>query len=216
MNQEIEEQKMEEYRSHLNGYLESPIVRNVLSQDTTFKDEVEDFYDLSNWEEWTPGRSGIPSMPYTEYDLGKENPNKRGTYPTNLVEIVESFSEDTFDVNKLKYEVVRKDYQRWNDSSRKGKRIALTLGGIIATVAGSVSGAPLFFYEKSLIGGILVTTGVVAGYYGLTRAMNLPAPKGTNNELWEYERLHETAQEADSFVDEHYRNYFIRKALETK
>ena len=214
MTQETEEQRIERYKAHLDGNIESSLVRGVLSEDTTFVNEVENFYDLSA-EERCIEAPGIVLGSYTHFEAGERNQRKIKKSPEDLVKILQKFDEKPFDSNKLRYKAVREDYDRWHDPSRKKmvKRTASFLGSIAITATGSIYGASSFMNDNLLIGGISVVAGLAGGYGLLRKASYLQTPKGTNNELKEYGRLRKTAGIADDFMDEHYKTHFIRGML---
>ncbi len=226
MNQETEEQKTERYKAHLDGNIENSLVRSVLSEDTNFVGEVENFYDLSA-EERCIEAPGIVLGSRTYFEAGERNPQKTGQYPEDLVEILQGFDEKPFDSSKLRYEAVREDYGRWQDPSRRkaGRRMAMFLGGEATAAIGLIYGIgslfanieavhAKFLIENPWVAGATALGTLIGGFYMANKGFrNPPAPKGTNNELWEYKRLHETAETADGFMDEHYKNHFIRKTL---
>ena len=190
---ESPETQTRQYVAQIERHERQPIVRSVLMGDTTFEEEVQDFYDL--------------------YALETEDSMKRGRYPVDLVEILGGFSEEPLDTSKLGYDSVRKDYMRWHAKSRKIIQDSLVMGGLLTGVGGlaaclvsATNGNP----EVAILGGTVGVGGLGASFWKLG---HYPKPKGTRDEWHEYFKLLLAAEEADEFVDEHYRNYFVRKAL---
>ena len=80
MTNETEEQRMERQKVHLDGHIENPLVRSVLAQDTTFVNEVENFYDLTAEED---GVENIISG-HTQILIAKKNIRRKSN---NLLKI---------------------------------------------------------------------------------------------------------------------------------
>ena len=197
---------------------EHPLFKNVLAQNSTFEREATDFYDLSSWLE-----EHYINMPFVthsieefiKFKLEEENPQKRGKYPTDLVEILSHFSEKPFDTSKLQYESVREDHERWHDTSRSRKIMGINLGvsfvgftvgaiGLSACILTALIGNP----EIAIPSGVIGAGGTGAGIWALNYD---PKPNGTNYEWKEYIKLHKSAVRADEDINEH-RNYYLKKA----
>ena len=202
-NEDLEQrERTERHNAHFDGHLESPIVRKVLSQDASFVGEVEDFYDI---------RTGVTYSNGISFDSRKEDPQKKGKYPESLVGILQDFNEEPFDKNKLKYESVREDSERWGNKG--GKEFGLFMGGILTAIGGEIGVLAAYHQHNNLIAGISAGVGLL-GMYGLIKGVRgISHPKKTNYELQEYLRLHHTAETADNFMDKFYRTNFIRKQL---
>lgn len=197
---------------HIGKHENNPLMVKVLTQDTTFQTEVEDFYDMSY--KWIC----LPRvLPYRDFKIKKGNLEQKNKSPANLVNLLNEFNEEQLGINKLSYDSVREDYQRWNSKLRLLKRSVVLEGGIIG---GSVGIASCIL---SLIMGradIAIPSGIVgigvAG--GSCKAMvdDYPIPKGTNYEFSEYLNLLDIAENTDSFIKEDYVKYMANKYLNTK
>ncbi|MBI2663228.1 hypothetical protein HYX15_01710 [Candidatus Woesearchaeota archaeon] len=196
--------------SQIEKYEKHPKVCSVLTQDSTFVRHVGEFYDLSTELIGVP-RVGL--VPY--FDVGKENPEKFGKCPTDLIQILEGFEHNKkpLDGNKLVYERVREDYNRWHSPYRKvvdGLKffgsLAVGAGGVWTALAIKSRGGPDYMAISAATLGI---TGLISyikwGFYS--------EPKGTNHELDEYLRLYRRALNADAFMKNVYGAHFIRKTL---
>lgn len=193
--------------THLEEYENNSIVKNVLSQDSSFEKEVESFYDLSTWWQKVPR-----GLPVREFKLQEEDSQKRGILPIDLVKILNNFSKKTFETSKLQYNAVREDYQRWNTPSRRiTKGIAeragmlASLGGLLTYIYSAENGNPNIVVPASVASLGLALTIWTTSYF--------PKPKGTNDELGEYLNLHSAAEKADRFTNKYYRKYFLEKTL---
>ena len=199
---------VDDYIKHIERYEKHPIVTNVLAQETTFKKEVECFYNLSMW---------IDSYGERKFNVGDKDLLKIGKSPIDLVEILGDFSEDLFDTSKLQYGLVREDCQRWkNIEPRKIKRAIICIGGMFTGLAGStfcVGSALCKDLKIAVPAGVITLVGGLALFLGARYELE---PKGTNYESKEYIKLHKSAERADEFVDKHYKNYFIKKMLSIK
>lgn len=213
------ESKRQGLITHLDRYGKHPVVSAVLAQDSTFKKDVDSFYDISR--SWGVSRDIEPPSAFSElnYELRKRNPLKSGKVPRNLIEILEEFRfiKESFAHEKLSYDAVRKDCKRWNDfaisdGNRTGVVImgasAIALGGIYTMSKGAVHDN-----TSLLIPGLIAVCAAFTGGTGAI-ALSQHKPANTNGEFDEYKRLYQAAEEADSFIDEHYRKYFIRNAAE--
>jgi len=201
------EQGIEQYIAKIEKYEKNPIVQRVLAQDSSFEIEVEEFYDLSTSLVKAP-KAGV----FREFNFGQKN----RSYPSDLVEILGSFSEEQFDITKLDYDDVREDYQRWENKSRQRKSGIIMVGGLLVASAGFVKGidAAVDGNLKMAIPVLICGVGGVASY--LWAMLKYPKPKGTNYEWTEYVKLIRSAEKADRFMDEHYRTHFIKKTLSKK
>jgi hypothetical protein len=200
-NQEAE---LRRYTSHIKKYEKYPIVRNVLTEDTTFEKQVEEFYDLDTIVKAT--RVG----PISEFRFRDNNSEKSGKTPKDLIEVLNEFSEKRpLDISKLSYNSVRNDYLLQERFRKKTMlaRTMITVGGIALTGEGIL---------LSLMGNpYLGTPLAISSWWGLVWGLiNWPTPKDSNKEFDEYLKLIKSTWNADSFVKKHYRNYFIKKCLE--
>ncbi len=211
MEEEKSEQLKNEYLiQHIERFEGRPVVRRVIGKETSFEGEIEGFYDIESWWE-----SGFRVPPYEVYGLCDENPEKTGKTPGELIEILDDFCKEELDVSKLRYELVREDYERWHDNSRKTKMFFTALGtsglGTLAICISSIralNGDPAYY---SIPLGLLGAASIGLGFWS---SSHYPDPEGTNNELDEYKKLLRGARTADTFMDERYRKDFINKALE--
>ena len=206
------ESRTEEYLAQVEKYEKHPIVVSVLAQDSSFTREIENFYGLSTWLIAVP-RAGIAR----EFDFQEDDPQKNGKYPMDLVKILNGFSEEPFNIGKLSYDSVREDYQRWNNPSRRLKRVVVGMGSLLTGIGGTLGGV-IYGLEGGNLE-VAIPIGLIGvgslGVHLWALISNYPKPKGTNNELEEYVKLNDSAERADSFMGEHYKNYFIKKALAT-
>jgi len=101
----MEEKKLEDYVEQITNHLESEIVKKVLREESTFKAEVDSFYDIET------SRS-IPSY-YVHYsheifrDIGF-NSSKLGSSPKELVGVLKVFSKEGLVESRLIYEDIRR------------------------------------------------------------------------------------------------------------
>ena len=199
------EQRTEDYIAQIERYENSSLVRDVLTQDTSFFKEVEDFYNLNTGFCYT--RLGR----IRTFEIGEADSQKTGKYPEDLIKTLDIFGENSLDASKLKYDSVREDYQKWNHPLRRTKGVIKDLGGMLIGTGGFA--ACIFFSTRKWNPEIAVPAGVI-GIGGLV-AYFWPdsKPNGSNDELGEYIKLCEHAENADGFIDERYRNFFIRKTL---
>jgi len=211
-------QKNQDQIAHIERYEQHPIVRGVLAQDATFREEVEDFYGLTSSirRTVTPEPMAVyPSVEYREkFHLMNEDPQKTGKHPESLVEILNGFVEEPFDVSRLQYEDVREDYKRWHAPSRTARAYAIAIPTFFGSIAAS-SGAILYGMNGNIENAAVLGAAAI-GSFGthIWCLRNQPDPKGTNNEFHEYMRLHRNAKKADSFMQDSYRPHFIRKNLD--
>ena len=197
-----------QYLTQIERHERHPLVLKILSQRTTFQGEVENFYGLSTWLGYFP-RGGL----VREFRFEYEDSTKKGKFPRDLVEVLGAFSPEQLDSSKLEYNSVREDYERWNATSRKVKRGILgagsmlsAIGGLSACLIGAIEGNP----EIAVPGGIIGAGGMGTVLWTI---LYYPKPKGSNDELGEYLKLHNSAQIADGFMENHYRKHFVRKVL---
>ena len=212
------EPNIEQQIAHIEKYERNPVVRRIISQNSSFEREVEDFYNLSSWVTWN--RTGA----YRCFKYGKEDDQKKGTHPIDLIDILNGFKTDIrngfwtestepFDSSRLDYEAVRKDYKRHYTFLTKAKTGTVRIGGLLIGSAG----LGLTLYGAFLSHASNVSLCLAAGIGGLIGGFKMteyePKPKGTDHELDEYIKLHESAETADKFMNEHYRAHFINKAF---
>ncbi len=208
---------------HIERHEKHPLVRQKILGYSSFTGSVEAFYDLSTWK----GVIGFgrATAEGDVYELREEDRRKRGKYPKDLIQLVQPFAEQVFpggqpielDPQRLIYEKVRNDYKKRNSFTRN--YITPTLGAI-----GFLGG--LGCVSVGIMEAILGDNSINELSYGLI-ALGLPPflastymffkglskPKGTNDELKEYHKLHDAAQFMDNVIVTDYNDVLVRRAL---
>lgn len=220
MKTQTEKTSEEELIRHIEHHEKDTLVRKILTKETSFRRRVEEFYGLSSREKIGLGR--IPIM-YTVYKCEEEDSNKIGGLPADLFEIVKPFTEKKIDADKLKYEDVRLDFNRWVTSpKRRYTRNTcglISLAGILATTLGVVAGLDYFLESSNpnlqdglfySLGAIGLMTVIPSYYFAFFSELK---PKGTNYELREYHKLIDASEEADNFINKVYKDFFVEKTL---
>lgn len=193
-----EQEQVREYTEHIDKYRYrgSPLIKRVLSGDSTFKGEVGKFYGLFTWR--VCGPMGLTNRVFSE--LKDKEPVKIGKFPKDLIRIIKPFSKEifgrgfNFDVGKLSYGKLREDYLRHKNAKTKDRELSSVLK-LLGFFPGIIYDLwSLEFRELQAMG-------------------TYPKPEETNYELKEFSRLDRTAEKADEFMDKHYRNHFIKEVL---
>ncbi len=190
-----EQQRTQRRTDHLEKYEGASLVRRVLAQEATFRNEVTNFYGINHFS------------PELEDGYGR-NPEE---IPNELIDILSEFRVEEIDVLKLKCGDVRKDYRRWNSPKIHRRTLCSSLGSSMSILAG-IFGITGFCvagdYQSAILSG---TVSVLT--LGSLFHFGMKPPKGTNNEANEYNKLRSAAYNADRFMDEHYRRDFIKRHL---
>lgn len=176
---------------------EIPLFRKILLNQTSFEDEIENFYGFERWI--SPGRFGAS----THYIFNKkENKENYGKCPKDLVEILNHTVDIPFCVEKLEYTRVRDDYNNWNKENKKGTRITM-LGTL-----GVLSSLNLVHAETPY-----PLIGIAMSSIFLTIAIKYLIAKNKYGEDYkELKRLSATAQLLDDNLEQ-YRLNFIKEKL---
>lgn len=187
---------------HIEKNEEHPFVVRTLTGEITLEKNVKDFYEVST---------------------KKDNQNRMGKTPTNLIQLINPFPPADLDISKLSYEDVRADYKKWNSLSQETLNMAGGILGFLSSGTGFLLGfLPLltkFFPDFPFINlpyNVTIPSSIigVTGIYSARKSLQFP--KGTNNELDEYNKLVHKAKNADAFIQKDYRKYFIKKTLEKR
>ncbi len=187
---------------------EDSLIKKVIAKETSFEREIENFYKISTWIRVIP-RGGI----IREYNFIEEESEITKGVPKNLINTIQNFNEENFDLEKLGYASVRDDYKRWHSPSRKCiSRIAVygVLSTIILGGVGCSSGISDGNLITAISGGIIGAGGIVGL---ITMIYKTPEPKSTNYELREFVKLQDSAKSADFFMNNVYRDYFVKKNI---
>jgi len=176
---------------------EMPLFRKILLNQTSFEDEVENFYGYERWI--SHSRFG----PYTYYKFNKkENKENYEKYPKDLVDILNHTVDTPFCVEKLEYKRVRDDYNNAYKENKKRTRITMlgTLGVVPSlSLVNAETPYPL--------------TGIVMSCIFLTIAIKYLIAKNKYGENYkELKRLSATAQTLDDNMEQ-YRLNFIKEKL---
>ena len=172
---------------------EMPLFKKVLLNQTSFEDEIENFYGYERWI--SHGRYGD----YTYYKFNKkENKENYGRYPKDLIEILNHTVDTPFCVEKLEYKRVREDF---NTISNNNLNPFLFLSGTVY----SLLSIPATYSENYLLSLSLIILG--GGMY--ISSMKKHPITGAYKEL---KRLSITAQILDDNVEQ-YRLNFIKEKL---
>lgn len=179
---------------HFEENSSHPILNSVIKKETSFVGEVEGFYDM-----------GIKSSTYSPLILknlwfGEEDTDKRGTFPKNLVDILDEDNEEDFDVDKLKYDSVREDYLERKSKTNEMRKDILHYKGLQGlsvnmgtSLLFSLVGIPEMIIPFGFFGAGFLLSGYLMGN-------SLEATPKNHSPLDEYIRLHETAKYADHVV----------------
>ena len=208
----------------------NPLISRVLAQETSFVKEVEEFYGLE-WSIESYYDVGYESKVGEKrrdgkFNLKEASPERRGNSPRDLADILGGFSDQPIDDSKIGYEAVREDYLRWKQmdlaeiARGEYRNYIMSAGG--STFFAGVAGVGALFGEVGY--GISIIAGlgslVMAGFSHICfsdykRHMQGigSSPPPTTGELDEYKRLHTAAEKADNFMENHYKNYILRKLL---
>lgn len=184
-----------EWNNHIEEYKNHTLVRSVIGKETSFVDEVREFYDIE---------ITCPLLVHeSDIRLKEEDPQKRDTTPDNLTEILKEFANVGLNKERLQYDSVRENYEKWR---RKNKMYNIIgTAGILVGGSGAIAGAALApevditnETTNALIGlGVPITAG---GIGSLSYSPNT----NKNYELTEFLNLHKAAERADNFINHFY------------
>ncbi len=139
------------FEAHFEKYETSPLVRRVISQESTFGDEINAFYNRS-----------------------KEDASNKGKYPVELVDILDIFSKTPLDREKLVYEKVREETR---ESIKMNYRIAILTGGGVAIAGGFAILVTPLTAPASIACGMGVALAIGGNMYYISRANKLSCEK---------------------------------------
>ncbi len=185
---ELTENTIDRYFTHIKNNASHPFVRSVLNKKTSFQKEVENYYDL-----WVIELDRGPNK--REFCLGNEDSNKIKEKPNDLVALLSIFAEDSFDVSKLDYSLVRADCGNWNEPAGRYMRRSFSFFFGIAGMSVSIAYSSVDLLT-AIVGGL--TSFALAAYSGTSYE-----PKRTNNESKEFLKLYECAGIADNNINNH-------------
>jgi hypothetical protein len=202
---------IEQQIAQIEKYELNPEMKRILIQNGSFVKAVEDFYGLS---------TELP-VSCEKFFLNDETPEKIGTYPKDLVDILNRFnsfdkSYPSLNTERLNYEMVREDSQIAKSRNIfDALKVTSYVYGPAFILAGSL---PIMEHKQypefqSLA---LITGAVGLAMVGFGVIMHHLSGKGRNYSLDEYIYLHKSAQKADEFKDQLYKNPFVKKDLMTK
>ncbi|MEK6918262.1 MAG: hypothetical protein AABW51_04920 [Nanoarchaeota archaeon] len=198
----------QELINHIEKHENSSLVRAVLAGNTTFKREARRFYDLE--VRIIAGRGMAGKL----FNFKKESTLKLNQNPTELIELLQPFSDEPIDKNKLDYEKVREDYKRWHSGLRKLKIVGINIGKLSILIGSAfITANNLDNLLLAVPSGAITVVG--SFLYNKILPTNKP-PKNTNYEFIEYMKIDDAVYEADGFMDKQYRKYFVGKNLKTK
>lgn len=91
---------------HLSSYKHNPMVADAISFKKSLTSRIDDFYDLSR-----DTSEGL------NFYIKEEDSSKKGVYPIELVEVLNSslFDERSLELSKLEYGFVRKECEKLNE-----------------------------------------------------------------------------------------------------
>ncbi len=197
------ESKIQKHINHIEKYENSPLVQEALLGTNKFTNECRDFYDVKNVETHFT-RLG----PYKNYYFEKQGKENFNETPLELINIVNPFSylERDLDKDQLKYNSVRGGYKSFKKSwPGRLAGTLLHLGCMVGTGAGAI------YSLKNPSIGIPLTIG--AGFLGY-RTLIKPPLFPRDNGFDEFKTLYNACENADSFIEHHYKDYFVNKTIE--
>ena len=128
METRANQEQIRRYTEHFDGYRDSSILRRALVGDTTFKREVEEFYDLK-----------IQRGRFPDIQFDKKSPEKIGTIPKHLFGECGNTRDAPSDESLLEYSLVRDSLaaREMHSISCAYKTVA---GAIVCAILGGVAG----------------------------------------------------------------------------
>ena len=174
-----------------------PLFRKILLNQTSFEDEIENFYGYERWI--SHGRFGAAT--YYKFNK-KENKENYGKFPKDLVEILNQTVDTPFCVEKLEYKRVRDDYNNAYNEDKKRTRITMlgTLGVVPSlSLVHAETPYPLIGIAMSSI-------------FLIIAAKSLFTENKYGGDYKELKRLSATAQTLDDNIEQ-YRLNFIKEKL---
>ena len=196
----MEQQKLIE---RLKQCEEMPLFRKIIIGDTSFIKEINNFYNCEPFLHVYSGRGFLPEKitsnynstrfienykvwPSMSYKFQNNDISKHGTYPVDLISILNHISDTPFDIIKLQYEKVNGEKRSSEeDENLKKKMIAC---GAIATTA---------FFLSSIFNHLEIGVSIEALIIAYMLS-NPPQPPQNQLEINELNKLVYHAQLADS------------------
>lgn len=213
---------IEEYINHFENHKTHPTVQRVLGGNTTFLGLMEKFYDISLRSSYVKsypdsdelGDIKIHPVPgdVKNIKIKRESPRKQDeTKPEELTDILNIFSDEGLDRDKLHYGFIREGCEMWRKTKNKynviGTLAMLTGIGLISTSPlGGNSSETSYLLTQSITGALIFT----GGYEFISSS---PRPNEENPGLTELLKFHEAASRADIIMNDHYKDCFINKNL---
>jgi len=193
----------EECVSHLNKYKGRQVVVDVLRERTSFVDEVSKFYGIS--QGYAPSIFGNDK----KIMVISNSPNSRmsNEEPSELIEILNPFSESGLDSEKLGFAPVRDDAWRMLSKGRTNLgRLggAVALGLSVGSGGVAIANASTGNYSEA-VGLALISVAGIGCLLGLG-FFDWKKNK-SNGEVKEYLKLHSAAEEADHLMWWSYRHF---------
>jgi hypothetical protein len=190
-----------EYYSHLDNFLEEPLFKNILAGKSSFANEAEKFYDITDVR--TMRARGAP--PVTTFYFKKEKKDSSES-PSELIAIINPFSSSNkdLDASLLNYNSVIEDNMRFK-KSWPGRLVTTTLH--FSGIAGVMTGSIVSFENPYL--GISITT----ASFGLAMYTFFKKPFFPNtNSFDEFRDLYSACRRADNFIPA-YKDHFVSNIM---
>ncbi|MCA9495466.1 MAG: hypothetical protein KC589_00865 [Nanoarchaeota archaeon] len=195
---------------HLDDYLASEELREVLSLGDTLKEQVISFYDFNHYKTITK----YSSYDKFEYCFGKEE--KVGRIPAKLINLLGPFGnekEKSLDKNLLEYSKVRNDKARWDDGRKDALSMLVGLGLPMSSVLVFSQAFIDYSSGNTLYSIFEVGAGILMFYKGINILANPVIPDGTDFAYKEFKKMWKKAKIADDFIENNYKNYLIKKKI---
>ena len=129
-----------------------PLFRKVLLNQTSFEDEIENFYGYERWI--SHRRFG----PYTYYQFNKkENKENYDKYPKDLVDILNRVANKPFDIEKLKYNKVREDFKAISNNNFNSELFLVGTSVSLTSIPATYAENYLLSLSSIILGGIVYT-----------------------------------------------------------
>ncbi len=172
------------------------VLRDIIEKGESLTERVANFYNLG-WSSWMTrtGRGYI-------FRLGPEDRDKYGEYPNEVIGILELLGSDKFDTDKLEYQKLRKDILLWQKPSRQITKGVLTLGGLLASMAGPFIYSEFLGQPEYPLPVFVVLPSMVPGFvtfcFGIWYTIFNPAPRNSDCSSKELVKLCLKAEQMES------------------
>ncbi len=191
----------QELIKHIERHEASPLIRNALMDGRRVSQEVQDFYGLE-----TTIFLGAGRIPQVSYYLKSTSEKRKSGLPEEIVEIVNPFCKNPLAPNLLNYEDVRENFSKW-EKHREKDAILLIPTGFISLLVGVVN----YFAERPILGIPMLALGVGGIVFPFFYPRELK--KSEISSLEEYIKLYRGTLNTDRFIENNYKNYFVRENL---